>query len=278
MISARIVARAPATLSHRFSATGAAGVSVTVTDAAGITRVTDAAATPLEGDTTARTWTYALPAAAVPTPTLLTVEWDADDGWVETDVIDVAGGRYVTVEEVKAGAHDDRGINRVDDATIASAITAAEDRIEKATLVPFVPRFASLRMALDGGGVRTVPQLREIVAARIDGADADFSQWSWSPSGFLVGSYGYGQVLELDVIHGYDRPPADLVDAAIRAVREIASGKAGSRIPATAESMSGGGLAFNFGYQADLTRGRPFGIPDVDAVVMSRREPVPVLA
>lgn len=275
MTDARIVARTPAVLSHRFSTAGAADVSVTVTDAADITLVDAAAATPPQGDDAP--WTYQLDPAVIPEPTLLKVAWDADGGWVETRHVEVAGGRYCTVAKVKAGAGDGRSINRVDDNVIAAAIAVVEDRIDQATLTAWVPRFKRLRLTGTGGPVQTVPNLRRIVAASIDGRPVDPSYWTWSPSGLLVGIPALA-VADVDVIHGWGYPPPALVDAIVRAVREVAAGTVGSRIPATAESMTGGGMVFNFAHQADLARNRPFGIPDVDAVVMAHRAPVPVLA
>lgn len=284
MTTDRIVARAPATLSHWFSAAGAAGVSVTATDDAG-DLVLDgvAAAAVMDGETPTGRWTVAVPAAAVPAPTALTVEWDAGDGWVETDYVEVAGGRYTTAAELRSGATADRGLGRTDrvtDELLEAAIVVVERRIEKATHVAWVPRFLRTTVRSDGAVVMLPPMVREVLELTVAGNSLDPEYLDMAPSGIgrLTRSGREGPV-EIALLHGHQAPPADLREAAIDAAKMLAATEASKRVaPARTESMSAGGYSFNFAEQASLKHGRPFGSPDIDAVVMSHESPVPAVA
>lgn len=281
MNTERIVARAPATLSHRFSATGASGVTVTATDADGTTVLDSvpADAPPDGGDR----WTVKIPPAEIQSPTRLTVEWDAGSGWVETDVVDVAGGRYLTPGDVRAGDEEGRGLNRerFTEELLEAAIIVVERRIEQATGVAWVPRYERLDVTVAGGNtVRLRPAVREVLELIVGGRETDPARLQVTPYGtaFLAnGTFPMGGNA-VAFIHGHDRPPADLANAAREAAAELAKGQANSRVPKTADSVSAGGYAFNFSHQADAKRGRPFGLPDVDAVIMSHAAAAPAVA
>lgn len=266
MMTDRIVARAPATLTHRFSAAGAADVRVTVVDDAGSIIVEDVEATTT---TDPDVFTLTVDASAVPAPTLLHVLWAAAGGWLETDQVEVAGGRYCLPAELRttpAGTGVNR--DRFDDAHLEAAIVATERRIEIATDVAWVPRYAR-RTVPTGRPARLHPHVREVLEVTVDGRDVDPSRLAVSELGVVHLDGLPGRTVDIVYLHGHDRPPADLRDAAVTAARSLAAGGASTRVPAMAESMSAGGFAFNFAHQADAKRGRPFGIPDVDAVVMS---------
>lgn len=113
-------------------------VKVTVTNAAGTVLVNNQNATHASGGE----YTYALTAAQLPAPDLLTVEWDATvGGQPETAVttIDVCASRLFTLARARSDFEAD--LAGFTDAQLDQARTEAEDRLELECGRAFTTRF-----------------------------------------------------------------------------------------------------------------------------------------
>lgn len=172
-------------------------------------------------------------------------------------------------------------LDAVADATLADALAAVEQRIERATGVAWTPREAVDVLTGEGRQALTLPRLRvcEVLECEVDGVDV-VDDVEPTPSSLLYrrrGVWPSRSRVRVRYMHGADAPPVDLLDAALRATATIVSHARNPRIGERTESVVTEGQTINFSAVADLSRGRPFGMPDVDSVVMAhavRRVPV----
>lgn len=266
----RIVRKRPATLTHRFAGLAAASnVTVTVrNDAGGI--VTGPTVVQTNADLDAE---LELTADLLPNLDLLTVDWDAGGGHVETDLVEVAGARFATVDEVRA-LKDLGDTNRFPDALIVEAISRVEELIEDDNEVAWVPRYHG--QVLDGSGTAILrvekSQLRTVRSASIAGAALDVGALHPYPTGKIVRASGVwtAGLRNVDVAyeHGFDGPPRDLKDAAVDAIRSGLLEKKSSAIPERAQTMSSEIGTFSLALAGP---NRPTGYPDIDARILAHR-------
>lgn len=180
---------------------------------------------------------------------------------------------YATVAE--ATTHPSFEPVTASDARVGEVLEQVEARIEEATDRAWVPRTATDRLVGDGTGTLFVRRLRprSLTSVTVDGDDvADLSGWKLLPDGRLVkpsGTFAEDVIVEVTYEHGADEPPADLRDAAIRAAATRLVHEANPRVGERTDSIVSEGQTINFANMPDDKRGRPFGMPDVDAVVMS---------
>lgn len=183
---------------------------------------------------------------------------------------------YATVAEAKAHPALE-GVSATD-ARIDEVLTAVEQRIESrlATSVAWVPRTATESLIGDGTQTLFVEHIRcrSLTSVSDDGdAIADLTDWRLHPSGVLIrptGTFTTNHVYEVVYDHGYDAPPEDLVEAALLATATLLHHSDNPRVGERTEQIDyGGGPTVMFAAVADAKRGRPFGMPAVDTVVMS---------
>lgn len=281
----RIVVGRPATLTHRFAALGrdvadVSDVAVDVTSDDGrLLYSLDAI------EVGERTWSVDLPPLAQ--VDRLTLEWvcmQGEQARVDTTHVDVAGGTYVAASALGEQS------TRLDDAMLEQIIETVERRIDEATGRAWVPRYhraeirkrqilphepfmldrwpaRQLLWAATGHGTLDDPEVMlDDDQVTLDG------QWVRSGAGVLTGP------LLVGFSYGADAPPADLADAAFRAALQIAYDRASNRWHERATELLAEGASVNFAAQPDYRRGRVFGMPDVDAVIMSHAEHLPVIA
>lgn len=195
-------------------------------------------------------------------------------------------GDYATAQEVRDHPAFD-GVGDVTDPRIDEVLTAVERRIEheRATGVAWVPR--SDTDTIPGSGTNTV-QLRRhrcriLTSVTIDGETvSDLSGWKLFPSGLLKrpsGVFPRDAVVEVVYEHGYDEPPTDLRNAAIRVACTHLAQTGHPRFGPRTETVDfGDGPTISFADQPDVSRGRIFGMPDEDAIIAGNAEPKPVVA
>lgn len=273
----RVLRSTPATLEAVFYPAGAeapaadAPVTVAVTRADGTTvSGVGAVSTPSAG-----TYRATLPAQA--NLDLLTATWTGATQTVVTEV-EIVGGFYVPLAQIRAEPNLSDA-NVFTTAELEAALAWFESLAEDHCRTAFVPRFA--RETFDGTGttgarLRT-SHARRLLAATIDGATVSTTGWDLYPDGrvdtrdagvtFSVGRRNVAVSYE----HGLDRPPADLVRAALTAVRWRLLTDASQKIPDRAIS-----LVNEFGNVQMAVPGtdRPSGIPEVDAVLNRFRDQI----
>lgn len=189
----------------------------------------------------------------------------------------VAGSHYFEVSEVRELPLLDASYT---DAMIIARRMAVEDQIEEnCGFTAFVPRYAVERISADQWGSTTGlhlkdPWILEILSVTDDGEVIDPSEyslngrnlsrpagWTYSPAGVVV-----------RYVKGYSRYPAeDLRTAALEATRStlLKQRRTGAAPQATQLTTEVGTLQIAI---AGLRR--PFGIPEVDAVVLNWAESV----
>ena len=179
---------------------------------------------------------------------------------------------YTTVEAARQ--HRAMASTNATDAQVAAALVAAERRIEKATDVAWVPRETVEHLEGNGGAVLRLSNLRcrKLLKVVIDDEEQDLADFGLTRAGRLTrdgDTFPDGVDVEITYEHGSDQPPDDLVDAAIRAAATALAHAGNPRIGERTDTIVAEGMTINFSAVADLARGRPFGMPDVDTVVMS---------
>ncbi len=268
------------TLSHTWltdedsptSASGPVAVSVTGPDG---TVVASGNATPGEPGV----YTFALPPQA--SLTLLTVTWSATvAGYpvTATGLVEVSGGMFFTVPQIRAADEQLADGNRFPTAALVAARLETEIECEDICGRAFVPRF--WRETLDGNGTSDVllskPDVRGIRAVStrpraglpLVPLSADqLAALAITADGMLrrtdaaFWTEGVGTV-QIDYEYGLDGPPLPLTEAALVRLRSLAT-KHNSLIPDRASSFTAidGGT-----YRLTLPKRKSTGIPDVDAV------------
>lgn len=182
------------------------------------------------GDTPDRS--YALTAAQTEAIDVLTATWTVAAVTVATTVVETVGGQLVT-------AADFRGREGSMTAQQNEAIYAARREVEDA-VTDSCNRAFTRRLHVDrlsGSGscelVLSWPDLREVRWARVYSSATDYTVFAADelaaipPAGSGVATRTDGGIwpcgvsnVELGYVHGGDRPPADLVAALRRAIRQ----------------------------------------------------------
>jgi hypothetical protein len=145
---------------------------------------------------------------------------------------------------------------------------AVEDRFAQIAQVSFTRR--GLREYLDGDGTTSLfttwPQIRRIVSLKIDGTAQTLSNVKAYPTGritLLAGAFNWGrQNVEVLYEHGFDPPPAPVVEAGKRYGRElIVKGAFDDMARATSIQTELGLMRISQAAQGKV------GVPEVDAVL-----------
>lgn len=220
---------------------------------------------------------------------VLTVTWAgliAGSTQVKTTQVEVVGGFYVELGEIrslpKLGDSGKFPLEALEDAR-----NWFETLAEEHCGVAFVPRYA--RDLVDGNDRyelllnRLYP--RSLIGVTVDGVTTSTTGWQLYPSGRLsrdhLGSFAVptsttiGRNIAVSYTHGYDRPPADLRDVALLAIRD--------KLLADREGREAGRVLSQTNEFGGTTRfalpgsDRPTGIPDVDTVLNRYVERVPVI-
>lgn len=251
--------------------TNDAPVTVGVTRADGTVVIAAGTATANPG--TGR-YTYTLPAQA--SVDRLTETWTGANS-VHTVTVEIVGGFYVTEAQIRAMANT----ATFSDAQIIAARTWFEDTFEDYTGVAWVPRYG--QATIDGSGssslilphmlTRTVRSVTTYTAPTTSTAYTvdELAGVAYEGSGVLRRWSGYftkGYRYVVAYEHGADSPPSDVVEAAKVAILDH-----------LLVHLEGGRANRVFGVQTQdgIVRtsqpgdGRPFGIPEVDAVANRRR-------
>lgn len=255
--------------------------TVTVTDGAGTVIVNDASAT-INPETHA-SMSYELTTMLALLDTY-SVIWKATvSGALRSwrTELEFCGGYLFTVASFRALK---MGLESMPAADIIAARRLAEERIETACGVAFVPRGA--RAAVRGDGSRTLilphVALRQIYSVAIDDVSltpADIAALRYGddvvgagiverPAGFF---WPAGSIVTMHYAHGYDRPPAPVSNAARLLAKEFAVPDRAISPRATSVSTEAG----IFRITTAGTPGHPTGLPEVDAVIaeFSRQRP-----
>ncbi len=250
-------------------------VTVTITRGDGTTLAT-AAATSSTGEAGGYRYTLA-PQANLDK---LTLAWTGTFGGLEQTqrtYVDIVGGYYVTLSEIRAQ------LNLGDSDKFTTAELEQKRRwfetlAERHCGVAFVPRYA--RVTLNGLGMTTLllphPRVRRLLSASVGGvAVTDLADWTLESFGRVTRTASFTRGTANVVIayeHGYDEPPEDLKEAALIAIRErLLDRKSGDR--QISEAVEGGVVRYSV-----AGPDRPTGIPNVDEVLNSYRQRVPVVA
>lgn len=283
----RIARNAAGTLSHTFlvdeTPTDATGtVTYTVVDATGAA-VTDGNAT-LAGVGTG-TYSFVLPAqSALKT---LTISWTgtiAGSATTQTTYAEITGGFFFSLAEGRGSDDSLADETKYPTADLVAARLEVEAECETICDRAFVPRYE--RVVLDGSGtdqlllrmsdpVRSVADVRTIRSVRMaDSPDGTFTAFTVGqladlaalPDGTLVrtggDSFTAGRAnVIVEIEYGLDRPPADLVRAALTRFRTTLNiNKSGIPDRASSFSMAEGGT-----FRLDMPGPFKTGIPTVDA-------------
>lgn len=251
------------------AALGAVTVDVTAGD--GSVVATGAAVT-----STGTTQTYALPAQSA--LNFLTLVWKDAGVTRMTTHVDVVGGYYFSVAQARA--FDDA--ITTDLATNARIIaTRHEVEVEAERLIrrSFVPRYRRI-LCIGGGdellrtGVRDVRSIRSVRTFNFNGTTyidhtpaqlAAIRTAQWGGLTRLDGFYWpVGQTVAVELEHGWDRPPPDLLHAVLtRLLSRLYMETTGIPDRAISYTPVEGG---SFAIATPGRNGFDTGIPDVDAV------------
>lgn len=203
------------------STTAGTTVTVTVTSGDGTAIVTDAATT---GTTEI---TYTLAATDNDALDWLTATWKVGGVARAATKIDVAGGYWLPTADIRSREPAVASTSTYPTATLIRARREAEDEAERIARVAFVPRYARVRLPGTGMPSLRLPfgRLRSVRSARIYDADdgvtydeldaAELAAIPADSAGIAIRTdrkvWDAGSVVVLEVEHGYDRPPADLL-------------------------------------------------------------------
>lgn len=259
------------------STTNSAVVTVNITHDNGNTLVTGGTTSTNGFANTNGTYRYALSAVNNTTTNLLHASFVATNT-LTTQIYEVVGGFYFSAAELRAWDSSITSSN-FSDATVHRYRDIAETECEWITGTAWVPRFKTLR--LDGSGsstlnlplwsIRTVRDVRSYTSATsytslssTELAAIECKEWGrvtrLDGGTFQAG----GENIEVDVEHGYDRPPAELREAVMKRCRSLLQ-QPKSAIPDRATSYTIADVGV-FNISTPGVRGAETGIPEVDAV------------
>ena len=237
------------------------GVTVTVTDLiAGDLVHEDEAASQLDDGL----WRVTLDPPTVLGP--WQVDWSYDVGeqsLSETTFAEVVGGHLFTIHELRTFEAEFADEIDTPAARIRGERVVAEDRVETAANVAFVPRRRKVTVPAGPRPLLLLPdmEIREVESVTIDGVVA--SGWELdSGRGALTLTAGWtpGTAVTVVYSHGLDQPPGPIRRAAMLVATELL---VPSSLPARATSQATdvGTFRLSLAGRDGLT-----GIPEVDAV------------
>jgi hypothetical protein len=252
-------------------------VTVDILRADGTALATDGATTHQGGGNSGRYRYLLAPQANLD---VLTTIWEGTFGGVVqriTRVFELVGGFYVTLPEIRAADSEFTDAARYPDDRLGAARAWFEDKAEEVCGVAFVPRYG--RELHDGDATDSVMlrtrRPRKLLAATLDGVAlvlADLKVYSHGEvrrkdgAAFTLGD----QNVVLAFEHGYDAPDSDLREAALEAIRHRLLATKTRGVPDRAVTMTTeSGASFTLGLAGPS---RPTGIPEVDAVILAKRE------
>lgn len=164
--------------------------------------------------------------------------------------------------------------DKFSDDLVAAKIALAEETIERACDVAFIPREATAAVtSVDGSGLLSLPnnRVREVtdVASSTSG-DLDASTARIVAGGYLeraTAGWPAGETITVTYTHGYDEPPLRILEAAKLYARTlILDGPIDKR--ATQMPAADGGV---INLLTPGLRGSITGIPEVDAAIAQYR-------
>jgi hypothetical protein len=252
-------------------------VTVDVTRADGTVIATAAATT----GTGSAPRAYALAATANTRTDYLEVVWKVDGVARATTWVEAVGGFYASVDEIRASDPTTLGdTTKYPSTRVLRARWETEVEFERIVGAPFVPRLS--RGRYDGTGtsclVLSPPLLRSVRSVRFYSsgstyaADSDTNVASIFADETGEARYtngatfvaGRNNVL-VDSEHGFDRPPADVLEAFMMRVRSrLNMHRSGIPDRATTYTQTGGGT---FALATPGASWYETGIPDVDATL-----------
>jgi hypothetical protein len=216
---------------------------------------------------------YILAAAQTAQLDWLTATWDITvDGQPQyaSTRIEIVGGFLIGLGDLRA----DRDLTNTatyPTSKLADARTYAEQELEQACGVAFVPRYG--RRTLTGSRDNLLPLTRDVRTIRsstVNGALADVSTLA-AGDGFVYNPSGWGsgyQNVTIRYEHGMDYPPAAVSQAALILAKDyLVRGPLDDR---AIQRATEDGPVF---IATPGWNGNRFGIPQVDAVVDSYRVP-----
>ncbi len=262
-------------------------VTVGVVDEAGATVVAAGSATTV-GSTGVRS--YTLTAAATSVPRVLVATWTNGTTSVTTRT-EVVGGFYASVRQIRDSDQVLDDPRKYSSAQIVSARRSVEREFEDYTNVAFVPRYRRVR--LDGTGkvelVLPDTELRSVRSVREYDSDLNFEAYTETELAAIPASRAGvavrtdGELFErgrsnivVEYVHGYDRPPADVLEAFYLRVRDLLN-RANRGVPdrATTFTSEVGGT---YSLLVAGRGGAITGIPDVDVVLRRYSRRIPGIA
>lgn len=275
----RILQGTAATLTVTFldqdgvAADAAGAVTVGVAKADGTVVLTAGTAT-THGTT--GVYTVALTAAQTSSLDLLTATWtDAGDSSTTTSRHEIVGGYYVSIADLRAQANVDN-TSKFPNAKLIAARRWFEDLAERYTGQAFVPRYG--RVWANGSSSQTlrpsVGPLRSLRSARTYSDATNYTAFSvseladvhvdpWCLHRRTLGYWWPGTSnLLLEVEYGHDRPPNDIREASLEAIRSHLLNDQSGRPMLSVADGAGGTTRY-----AIPGPDRPTGIPEVDTVL-----------
>jgi len=206
----------------------------------------------------------------------LTVTWTgtvSGQQQVYTDEVEVVGGHYVTIPEIRG----ERGLDDISKYPVSLLREVRDefaDMVEGICGVAFVRRYH--RDLFNGAGrsthTLTWPRPRSVISVKYDGVAQTAADFSLLPHGVVVAESGVfpaatGDELNVAVAyeHGFDAPPADLRREALKWIRGRVFER-GSGIPENAISTTFEGQTIRLS-TPDPERGRPTGIMSLDQIL-----------
>lgn len=231
------------------------------------------------GTTTPGVYDYTLAPQAV--LDWLDVTWSGTFGSVAQSVrteVEIVGDFYVALSDIRA-LDNLSDTSKYPNARLIEVRQWFADKVEGFCGVSFVPRYC--REVLNGDDTTLIVldnvRLRTILSASVDGtAVTDLTSWYALQSGLLArddGGYfptGWRNVI-IEYEHGYDSPPPRLREAALVAIRHKLLGD-NSGIPERATSMTSEVGSYTLSLAGAH---RPFGIPEVDSVLLDLGKKAP---
>lgn len=276
----RILRDHSATLAHTFYLDGTATdpspdtATVTILRADGTAIVTGAGAT----EAGQGRFTYVLDPQA--NLDRLTAEWTATFSakiHKEIDLVEIVGGFYVTLAEIRSHATELANTAKYPNDRLVAARAWFEDKAEEFCGVAFVPRYG--REFHDGDSTDNVllrtRRPRKLLAATLDDVALTLADLKLYDHGevrrkdgatFTMGDRNVVLAFE----HGHDAPDGDLREGALEAIRHRLLATKTRGVPDRAVTMTTeSGASFTLGLAGP---NRPTGIPEVDAVLLAKRE------
>lgn len=212
---------------------------------------------------------------------ILTADWTAALAGTPqtlTTRAQIVGGYYFAAKEFKDKYPDDQKVQGLSFNQIAAARAKAEEIIERACHVAFVPRPKALTLSGQGESVLALPlyMIRRVIYAAVDGQAQDISQCIVGPGGiyrrtppFPLGVRNTELVLE----HGYDQPSDWLKDACMTlAFHRAIKGPVEDRAVSVPAGDAGGTITL----LTPGVGGAVTGLPDVDEAIAEHALPDPL--